>query len=55
MQGGGGRINAGVDADLFRLEGFVEDIAVTILRVSLVGSDTRAIIENTTDPAISLM
>jgi hypothetical protein len=35
MEGGSGGINAGVDADLFRLEDFVEDIAVAILRVSL--------------------
>ena len=36
MEGGRGGVYAGVDADLFRLEDFVEDIAVAILRVSLV-------------------
>ena len=30
MEGGGGGIDAGVDADLFRLENFVENIAVAI-------------------------
>ena len=34
MEGGRGGIDAGVDADLFGLEDFVEDIAVAVLRVS---------------------
>jgi hypothetical protein len=34
VEGRGGGINAGVDADLLRLEDFVEDIAVAVLRVS---------------------
>ena len=34
MEGGSGGIDAGVDADLFGLEDFVEDIAVAVLRVS---------------------
>jgi hypothetical protein len=44
MQGGGGGIDASVDADLLRLEDFVEDIAITILCVSLVENRTRTII-----------
>jgi hypothetical protein len=34
VEGGRGGIDAGVDADLFGLEDFVEDIAVAVLRVS---------------------
>jgi hypothetical protein len=31
VEGGCGGIDAGVDADLFRLEDFVEDIAVAVV------------------------
>ena len=31
MEGGRGGVYAGVDADLFRLEDFVEDIAVAVV------------------------
>jgi len=55
MEGGSGGINASVDADLFRLEDFVEDISVAILRVSNAMIHTRAIHTTATDPAISLM
>ena len=34
MEGWSGGVDAGVDADLFCLEDFVEDIAVAVLHVS---------------------
>ena len=34
MEGWSGGVYSGVDADLFGLEDFVEDIAVAVLRVS---------------------
>ena len=35
MEGGSGGINASVNADLFRLEDFVEDIAVAIYALAM--------------------
>lgn len=44
MEGGSGGVDAGVDADLFRLEDFVEDIAVAVLHVSRAVVIQRAIV-----------
>ena len=54
MQGGSGGIDAGVDAYLFCLEDFVEDVAVAVLARQSCCCGTRAI-HTTTNPAISLM